>query len=219
MKATVSSGKIIGLLNAEASSADERSRELESANKRLEIQLPTAKRDLVTAQRDLGTRLEVEQQKTALDQVRNIEAEHTLIADLAAEKPVCGGGRDLELQYRIVYSVPNTSEAFDHLRLGLRRGSLILAVMAQLRNEQYGYVLCKVLQQFGIDIDENTLYPLLRRLEAQGLLESQWRMEDRRKKRFYRLSKEGVAVLEDLLREWHGINMALERIINHDSAF
>jgi PadR family transcriptional regulator PadR len=112
--------------------------------------------------------------------------------------------------------VPPTNEAFENLRLELRRGSLILAVMAELRQEQYGYVLRKALQELGIEIDENTLYPLLRRLETQGLLESQWREEDKRKKRFYRLSSHGAEVLEELLKEWRGINEALERIINHD---
>jgi PadR family transcriptional regulator PadR len=90
--------------------------------------------------------------------------------------------------------------------------------MAQLRQEQYGYVLRKALQELGMEIDENTLYPLLRRLETQGLLESQWREEDKRKKRFYRLSSEGAAVLDQLLKEWRGINQALERIVNqHES--
>ena len=111
--------------------------------------------------------------------------------------------------------MPPTIDAFENLRLELRRGSLILAVMAQLREEQYGYVLRKSLADAGIAIDENTLYPLLRRLESQGLLESQWREEDKRKKRFYRLSTQGAEVLEELLAEWRAINEALERIVNH----
>jgi PadR family transcriptional regulator PadR len=115
-----------------------------------------------------------------------------------------------------IYCVPPTNEAFENLRLELRRGSLILAVMAQLRQEQYGYVLRKSLKDLGIDIDENTLYPLLRRLETQGLLESQWREEDKRKKRFYRLSDAGADVLEELLTEWRGINQAIERIVEHE---
>ncbi|HEX4229184.1 MAG TPA: PadR family transcriptional regulator [Bryobacteraceae bacterium] len=109
----------------------------------------------------------------------------------------------------------HTNEAFENLRLELRRGSLILAVMAELRQEQYGYVLRRALQELGMEIDENTLYPLLRRLESQGLLESQWREEDKRKKRFYRLSSDGAGVLGELLKEWRGINQALERIVNH----
>ena len=74
---------------------------------------------------------------------------------------------------------------FENLRLELRRGSLVLAVLAQLRNEQYGYTLRKALADHGMAIDEGTLYPLLRRLESQGLLVSEWREEDKRNKRFY----------------------------------
>jgi len=74
------------------------------------------------------------------------------------------------------------TEAFENLRLELRRGSLILAVLAELRSEQYGYTLRKALGAHGMDIDEGTLYPLLRRLEAQGLLVSQWREQDKRNK-------------------------------------
>ena len=68
----------------------------------------------------------------------------------------------------------------------LRRGSLILAVLTQLRSEQYGYALRKSLAEHGMEIDEGTLYPLLRRLESQGLLVSEWRAEEKRNQRFYR---------------------------------
>jgi Transcriptional regulator PadR-like family len=62
----------------------------------------------------------------------------------------------------------------------LRRGSLVLAVLAGLRKEQCGYTLRKTLEEQGMAIDEGTLYPLLRRLEAQGLLNSEWRPADLR---------------------------------------
>ena len=80
------------------------------------------------------------------------------------------------------------NELFDSLRLELRRGCLILAVLAQLRVEHYGYTLRKALADEGLAIEESTLYPLLRRLETQGLLTSEWREEEKRNKRFYRLS-------------------------------
>lgn len=102
---------------------------------------------------------------------------------------------------------------FENLRLELRRGCLTLAVLAQLRNEHYGYTLRKALAERGMVIDESTLYPLLRRLEAQGLLVSQWREEDKRNKRFYRLSREGEAMFAQLLDEWRTINDAIERIL------
>ena len=105
------------------------------------------------------------------------------------------------------------SELFNNLRLELRRGLLIVAVLAQLRAEHYGYTLRKDLAALGIGIDEGTLYPLLRRLETQGLLESEWREENNRKKRFYKLSRDGRAILKQLLAELEKINASLTRII------
>jgi PadR family transcriptional regulator PadR len=102
---------------------------------------------------------------------------------------------------------------FESLRLELRRGCLIVAVLAQLRQEHYGYTLRKALADEGLAIEESTLYPLLRRLETQGLLKSEWREEDKRNKRFYRLSREGEAILAQLLAEWNGINESLHKIL------
>jgi PadR family transcriptional regulator, regulatory protein PadR len=102
---------------------------------------------------------------------------------------------------------------FESLRLELRRGCLIVAVLAQLRDEHYGYTLRKALADEGLAIEESTLYPLLRRLETQGLLQSEWREEDKRNKRFYRLSGDGQAVLAQLLVEWNGINESLHKIL------
>lgn len=104
-------------------------------------------------------------------------------------------------------------EIFDTLRLELRRGSLTLAVLAQLRTEHYGYTLRKALADLGLDIDEGTLYPLLRRLESQDLLTSEWREEGGRNKRFYKLSKNGRDILKLLLAEWNAINDSLNRIV------
>lgn len=103
-------------------------------------------------------------------------------------------------------------EQFDSLRLELRRGCLVLAVLGQLRSEHYGYTLKKELAERGMDIDEGTLYPLLRRLESQGLLVSEWREEDKRNKRFYKVSADGKAVLKELLTEWQQINASVSRI-------
>jgi PadR family transcriptional regulator PadR len=105
------------------------------------------------------------------------------------------------------------ADLFENLRMELRRGCLIVAVLAQLRTEQYGYTLRKSLADDGLAIDEGTLYPLLRRLESQGLLVSQWREEDKRNKRFYRLSPAGEPILKQLLEEWQSINASLERIL------
>jgi len=102
---------------------------------------------------------------------------------------------------------------FENLRLELRRGCLVLAVLAQLRVEHYGYTLRKALADDGLEIEESTLYPLLRRLETQGLLTSEWREEDKRNKRFYRLSKDGKVILKQLLEEWRGMGESLDRIL------
>lgn len=110
-------------------------------------------------------------------------------------------------------TTPN-HEIFDSLRLELRRGCLVLAVLAQLRTEHYGYTLRKALADEGLAIEESTLYPLLRRLETQGLLTSQWREEERRNKRFYRLSAAGEATLTALLAEWNAINASVHTILN-----
>jgi PadR family transcriptional regulator PadR len=105
---------------------------------------------------------------------------------------------------------------FENLRLELRRGCLILAVLSQLRTEHYGYVLRKALSDQGMEIDENSLYPLLRRLESQGLLVSEWREEEKRNKRFYRLSGDGELILKQLLEEWRSLNGSLCRIVGDD---
>ncbi len=103
-------------------------------------------------------------------------------------------------------------EAFENLRLELRRGCLVMAALAALRTEQYGYTLRKTLADSGMAIDEGTLYPLLRRLEAQGLLTSEWREHERRSKRFYRVTPEGRAVLKRLLAEWDALDTALRDV-------
>jgi PadR family transcriptional regulator PadR len=116
----------------------------------------------------------------------------------------------------VLAGIAMTEDLFENLRLELRRGSLILAVLAQLRDEQYGYVLRKSLADRGLAIDENTLYPLLRRLETQGLLSSVWREEDKRNKRFYKLSPDGEKIFDRLLAEWQHLNQSLSRVIDRD---
>ena len=116
------------------------------------------------------------------------------------------------VQY-VRHSMSLTEALFENLRLELRRGCLTLAVLVQLRKEHYGYTLRKALADRGLVIDESTLYPLLRRLESQGLLLSEWREEDKRNKRFYRLSGEGQQILGQLLDEWRAINTSINNIL------
>ena len=108
---------------------------------------------------------------------------------------------------------PTPDDVFENLRLELRRGCLTVAVLAQLKVEHYGYTLRKALADLGLAIDEGTLYPLLRRLETQGLLVSEWREEDKRNKRFYKLSPTGRQILKQLVAEWQHINQSIDRIL------
>ena len=113
--------------------------------------------------------------------------------------------------------MPVDETILDALRGELRRGSLILAVLGALRTERYGYTLKRALAEQGVEIDEGALYPMLRRLESQGLLASEWREEAKRKKRFYRLSDDGAAALARLVAEWRGMNAALARILKEQT--
>src|SRR5436190_22417572 len=112
--------------------------------------------------------------------------------------------------------MPSESDIFETLRQELRRGSLILAVLGLLRAEHYGYTLRKALAEAGVEIDEGALYPMLRRLESQGLLTSEWREEERRNKRFYRLSEEGCRVLDRLVEEWAGLHASVDAILRDE---
>ncbi len=97
--------------------------------------------------------------------------------------------------------------------LELRRGVLLLAVMSQLENEQYGYSLISSLGERGLKIDQGTLYPLLRRLETQGLLESRWRIDEARPRRYYVLSPQGIQMLPRLKQEWHSLVELLNQLM------
>ena len=112
--------------------------------------------------------------------------------------------------------MPIEDDLFEKLRVELRRGSLVLAVLGALREERYGYTLRISLEKAGLPIDEGALYPLLRRLESQGLLTSEWREEGRRNKRFYRLSPDGQALLGQLLAEWNAISESILRLTEGD---
>jgi PadR family transcriptional regulator len=113
---------------------------------------------------------------------------------------------------------PADPELLQNLRLELRRGCLVLAALAALRTEEYGYTLRKSLADRGLEIDEGTLYPLLRRLETQGLLVSEWREHDKRNKRFYRLSGQGRDILEQLAADWRTMDDSLAEILGEKDA-
>ncbi|MEJ5222820.1 MAG: helix-turn-helix transcriptional regulator [Anaerolineales bacterium] len=105
------------------------------------------------------------------------------------------------------------SEQLQNTILELRRGVIVLAVLSQLNEEQYGYSLLKRLADLGLDVDQGTLYPLLRRLETQGLLDSVWKLEEARPRRYYVISPEGRQLLPRLKEEWNNIVALMARML------
>jgi len=95
----------------------------------------------------------------------------------------------------------------------LRKGVLVLAVLSQLRTSQYGYSLRQALADKGMPIEEGTLYPLLRRLEAQGVLESQWQTDGGAPRRYYRLSANGTELYGSLTNSWESLVSVMARLV------
>jgi DNA-binding PadR family transcriptional regulator len=105
-------------------------------------------------------------------------------------------------------------QLLENVTLELRRGVIVLAVLSQLEQEQYGYSLIKLLSDQGLAVDQGTLYPLLRRLESQGLLASDWRVEDARPRRYYTLSSQGKNVLPQIKLEWKALVKILGQMLS-----
>lgn len=103
-------------------------------------------------------------------------------------------------------------EQINNLRLELRRGIVVLAVLSQMDTARYGYSLIQRLAAQGLDVEEGTLYPLLRRLEKQGLLTSEWNTEESRPRKFYRVSRAGDALLQSLLEEWQALHTSIQNL-------
>ncbi|MFO1442377.1 PadR family transcriptional regulator [Bacillus sp. Bva_UNVM-123] len=97
----------------------------------------------------------------------------------------------------------------------LRRGTLTLAVLSQLRTPQYGYSLVQLLEKSDIAIDQSTLYPLLRRLEKQKLVTSSWDTTESRPRKYYVLSDDGIEVFLQLKKEWEKTTQELYQLLNH----
>lgn len=107
----------------------------------------------------------------------------------------------------------STNDMYENTLNELRRGMIVLAVLSQLSEEQYGYSLLKRLSDQGLEVDQGTLYPLLRRLESQGLLSSDWNTEGSRPRRYYVISPEGQKVLPRLKEEWNRIVSMMEKML------
>lgn len=108
------------------------------------------------------------------------------------------------------------TDTFGKLELELRRGVVVLATLSQLRAPRYGYELRQALAEKGMPIEEGTLYPLLRRLETQGLLQSEWKLEAGSQRRYYSLNAEGRTLLEKLTDSWQGMNAAMNALLKED---
>ncbi len=108
------------------------------------------------------------------------------------------------------------AEAATKLDSELRRGAVVLAVLSQLRAAQYGYSLRQGLADQGMPIEEGTLYPLLRRLEDQGLLASDWRIDDGPPRRYYKLSPKGTRQLAELTANWNGLVTTMNRLLGQE---
>jgi PadR family transcriptional regulator, regulatory protein PadR len=106
-------------------------------------------------------------------------------------------------------------ELVQNMLLELRRGVISIAVLSQLGKEEYGYSLLKALSDKGLEVDQSTLYPLLRRLESQGLLQSDWRIADEsRPRRYYVISTQGKAVLSKLKKEWSVMTETIQKMLS-----
>jgi PadR family transcriptional regulator, regulatory protein PadR len=103
--------------------------------------------------------------------------------------------------------------SFPQLELELRRGVVVLAALSQLAAPRYGYELRQALADRGMPIEEGTLYPLLRRLESQGVLTSEWRTDAGAPRRYYVLSPAGHALLRQLTETWQTLNDSMERLL------
>ncbi len=104
-------------------------------------------------------------------------------------------------------------ETMEGLLSELRRGTLVLCVLSQLTERQYGYSLSQRLVEKGMEVEQGTLYPLLRRLEKQGLLDSDWSLEEARPRRYYVLSQRGRALLGDLAQEWGNMVKVMDKML------
>lgn len=107
----------------------------------------------------------------------------------------------------------NHDEVVSGLVLELRRGTLILLVLSQLKEPMYGYNLVKKLQENDIPIEANTLYPLMRRLETQGLLKSEWETSESKPRKYYKITEDGLIVLEKAINHWKNFSNNVNNLL------
>ena len=107
----------------------------------------------------------------------------------------------------------NHDDIVSGLALELRRGTLIILVLSQLKEPMYGYNLVKKLQDNGIPIEANTLYPLMRRLESQGLLQSEWETSEAKPRKYYKITDDGLIVLEKITDHWKTFSKNIDNLL------
>lgn len=108
----------------------------------------------------------------------------------------------------------NHDEVVTGLIQEFRRGTLIMLVLSQLKEPMYGYNLVKVLEEADISIEGNTLYPLMRRLEGQGLLKSEWETDGAKPRKYYVITEDGIIVLEKITQHWRKFSESIEKLLD-----
>ena len=109
-------------------------------------------------------------------------------------------------------------ELLPALLLELRRGTLTICVLSQMKEPKYGYALVQSLEEKGVAIDPNTLYPLLRRLESQGLLESKWETGGTKPRKYYQRTEYGTEIYQQLKTYWENLSAGMERLLKEEEA-
>ena len=117
------------------------------------------------------------------------------------------------MPHSILEDMAESKVLFTNQILELRRGAIVLAILSQLDRPQYGYGLLQSLESSGVPVDAGTLYPLLRRLEGQGVLKSSWETNESRPRKYYQMSNAGTKLYAELLEEWHIMTQAIEAMI------
>ncbi len=107
----------------------------------------------------------------------------------------------------------NHDEVVSGIILELRRGTLIILVLSQLKQPMYGYHLVKRLQDYNIPIEANTLYPLMRRLESQGLLKSEWETSESKPRKYYKITEDGLIILEKTIKQWKSFSENVNNLL------
>lgn len=110
----------------------------------------------------------------------------------------------------------NEEQVIDGLFQELRRGTIVISVLSQLNKPQYGYSLVMSLEENGLQIEPGTLYPLLRRLEKQGLLTSNWDTEQSKPRKYYEISEFGITIYHKLCKKWNELVTTMSHFINKE---